>query len=183
MKTVILDGNLKSGNSPFDIYMKDFCTALSRNKILVKRFLLRDMDLKCCTGCWSCWTKTPGRCAIKDDAEQIYPEIIDADLLVYASPIVCGFVTSRLKTIQDRLIPLILPYITFVHGEMHHVKRYPSYPAAACIFSLDDQSDTEDFEITSRMYRRFAINTWSDFLFAKTTETPPEEAADAAALL
>lgn len=163
--------------------MKDFCTALSRKDVPVKRFLLRDMDLNYCTGCWTCWVRTPGRCMFKDDAEQIYPEVVDADLMVYASPLVCGFVTSLLKTIQDRLIPLILPYITFVRGEMHHVKRYPSYPAVACIFDLDDQSDSEDFEITSRMCRRFAINTWSHFLFAKTTETPPEEAADAAALL
>ena len=33
----------------------------------IEFFQLSKMNLKYCTGCWSCWYKTPGLCPIKDD--------------------------------------------------------------------------------------------------------------------
>ena len=34
-----------------------------------------------CHGCFACWTKTPGKCVIKDDMEEFQEKYIKADLI------------------------------------------------------------------------------------------------------
>ena len=56
--------------------------------------------------------------------DQILTETAGADRLIFASPLVMGFVHSSFKMVMDRMIPLLLPYIGIHHGEMHHYLRY-----------------------------------------------------------
>lgn len=80
-----------------------------------------------CTGCWSCWWKTPGRCTRKD-LDEFYHQYITADRAIYFSKVTKGFVSGNLKTLFDRMIPLYLPYTTHTTGESMHVPRYDKYP-------------------------------------------------------
>lgn len=80
-----------------------------------------------CTGCWSCWWKTPGRCTQKD-LDEFYHQYITADKAIYFSRVTKGFVSGNLKTLFDRMIPLYLPYTTHTTGESMHVRRYDKYP-------------------------------------------------------
>ncbi|CUX70510.1 hypothetical protein BN3590_03988 [Clostridium sp. C105KSO15] len=41
-----------------------------------------DTEIKDCIGCWSCWWKTPGKCALNDDAYKLYKDYI---CLLYTS--------------------------------------------------------------------------------------------------
>ena len=34
---------------------------------------LLNKNISNCIGCFGCWTKTPGKCIIRDDATEIYP--------------------------------------------------------------------------------------------------------------
>ncbi|AHF05998.1 hypothetical protein [Desulfitobacterium metallireducens] len=80
-----------------------------------------------CTGCWSCWWKTPGRC-IQKDLDEFYHQYITADKAIYFSKVTKGFVSGNLKTLFDRMLPLYLPYTTYKTGESMHVPRYEKYP-------------------------------------------------------
>jgi hypothetical protein len=116
------------------------------------------MNIMQCTGCWSCWWKTPGICATKDDAQSIMYHVIHADLVVHASPVVAGFTSALLKTIQDRCIVLLHPYIEPIQGECHHRKRYDRYPDMALLLQPQSDTDEEDIEIITDIYHRLAIN-------------------------
>lgn len=83
---------------------------------------------KDCIGCWNCWMKTPGRCA-HSDLNTFYKEYIAADKVIILTKASRGFVSSRLKTLLDRLIPLYLPYVVVDSGESRHLPRYDKYPA------------------------------------------------------
>ena len=48
---------------------------------------LKDKDIKHCSGCFTCWTKTPGKCIHKDDMEELLHKISQADVIVYATPL------------------------------------------------------------------------------------------------
>jgi hypothetical protein len=174
MQITILNGNKKPDNSIFTDYLESIAQKLGESH-KVNHFNLLQMNLKQCTGCWSCWWKTPGLCAIKDDAEPIMRSIVYSDLLVFASPIVAGFTTSLLKRIHDRLVMLIHPYIEPLKGECHHRKRYYSYPNVALLLQKEADTDSEDIEIITDIYKRFALNLHASLEHVWFTETNNKE--------
>lgn len=90
-------------------------------------FDISGLNINDCTGCWSCWWKTPGRCAFTD-LDEFYNKYITADKAIYLAKVTRGFVSGNLKTLFDRMIPLYLPYTTYKTGESMHVTRYDKYP-------------------------------------------------------
>lgn len=76
-----------------------------------------------CVGCFGCWTKTPGKCVIRDDAVQIYPRIAASDRVLYISRVKYGGYDTVMKTMLERSIPVQQAFIRLLHGETHHVQR------------------------------------------------------------
>lgn len=70
-----------------------------------KLYSLTDMDIKHCQSCFFC--RKEETCAIKDDMQAVYADIKNADAVVIASPVYMLQVTSLVKTLFDRLFPMI----------------------------------------------------------------------------
>ncbi len=159
MQITILNGDPNPGENDLARFTSFIPEATGANNE-IRYFPLADMQIKHCTGCWTCWWKTPGLCIWKDDADAIFEAVINSDLVVFASPVTAGFTSSLLKRIQDRLIVLIHPYIELVQGECHHRKRYDSYPDFALLLNTtpEEETDAEDIEIITDIYKRLAIN-------------------------
>lgn len=86
---------------------------------------ITDMKIEPCKGCYACWTKSPGRCIIKDDMAKLIEKYINADLLVWSFPLYYFGVPSQTKAFMDRLLPLNLPEITIRDdGRSGHPPRY-----------------------------------------------------------
>lgn len=68
-------------------------------------------NIRDCLGCFGCWTKTPGKCVIADDMEQILAAYLAADIVVWSFPLYYYGMPSRTKALMDRLLPLNLPYM------------------------------------------------------------------------
>ena len=84
---------------------------------------LSELNLSNCVGCFGCWTKTPGRCVIRDDAVSVYPLIARSSDLIYVSRIFCGSYDVPMKTMLERSIPVQQAFIRLYHGETHHMQR------------------------------------------------------------
>jgi len=175
MKIVILNGNPESAGNLFEENLNKLCSSLETKGIEVNHIRLRNHNVMSCTGCWGCWVKTPGECLIQDDSKVIRREVILADLLIFASPLIMGFTSALLKITQDKLIPLVLPYIELVDDECHHVKRYEKYPKLGLIYAREPETDQEDIQIVTDIYKRLAINLRSELMFSKSIEEPLEE--------
>ena len=50
-----------------------------------------------CVGCFGCWTKTPGRCVIRDDAARVYPLIARSEQVLYVSRVKYGSYAPVMK--------------------------------------------------------------------------------------
>lgn len=183
MKILILNGNPDKGNGSFDRYIESLTSTLTKSGQSAQTIVLRNMDIRHCTGCWSCWWKTPGVCMHRDDMPSMYRSILAADLLILASPVIMGYMSALLKRANERFIPLLHPYFAMREGEWHHRGRYKRYPSLGIILGKGDDTDDEDIAIITDIYRRQAVNFLTTLKHAFTTDRPIKEACDAISTL
>jgi multimeric flavodoxin WrbA len=66
------------------------------------------MNIHPCHECFNCAkTKDAAGCAQADDMADIYDKMVDADLVIWASPIFCWNVTAQTKMALDRCFALL----------------------------------------------------------------------------
>lgn len=167
---VVLDGNPDPAERTFDRAMSELEQNLRDHGHAVTRFILRDLNIKQCVGCWSCWVRTPGRCAVDDDGDRIRRAWRHADIVVMASPLIAGFISADLKTITDKFIPLAHPYITLVDGECMHEHRYDRLPSLAALLEPTADDTEEDLRVNVEWIRRTAEHIREPLVAAVTAE-------------
>lgn len=114
------------------------------------------LNIANCVGCFGCWTKTPGKCVIRDDAVKVYPAIAKSDTLLYISRIKYGGYDTVMKKMLERAIPVQQAFIRLVDGETHHVQRDVK-PKNATIIAYGDISD-EEKGLFEKLVARNALN-------------------------
>lgn len=67
------------------------------------------MKIGGCRGCEYCHTKGGGTCVQKDDMEQVYPALAEAELLVLASPVYYFGLTGQLESAVSRFYAVMAP--------------------------------------------------------------------------
>nr|WP_122012708.1 flavodoxin family protein [Maliibacterium massiliense] len=91
----------------------------------VRRVDIYAQEIAPCTGCFGCWTRTPGRCVLADDMADILAAYITADVVVWSVPLYYYGMPSQGKAVMDRLLPLSEPQIvTLPDGRNGHPQRY-----------------------------------------------------------
>ena len=125
----------------------------TKNETKIVVYNSMDTEIMDCIGCWSCWWKTPGTCALKDGADQLYKDYINSDEVVILFHTENGFIDGKGKTFLDRLIQHYLPYIKLRNGECGHLKRYDKYPIINFYFEKDGLSNEEVMVINNYLAR------------------------------
>lgn len=100
-------------------------------------------DIKPCIGCFSCWTKTPGKCVIRDGYDSTGITMGKCDELIIVSECRYGSVSSFVKNVQDRAISYIHPCFVIKKGEMHHKRRYFNTLKVSAYFYGNDITEEE----------------------------------------
>lgn len=100
-KIVVLVGSArKNGNT--DLLAKAFVDGASiKNNVEVVS--VADYKVNPCIGCNSCFSRENHQCFQKDDMALIYEKLMDADMIVAASPVYFYGISAQLKAIVDRL--------------------------------------------------------------------------------
>jgi len=180
MKITILDGNPNASNEQFDGYLQRLASAMEAGGHEVAELTLREMEIEQCVGCFGCWVKTPGECAVhEDDIEKVLRAMVNSDFVLYASTIVMGFPNEPLKRAIERTIPLLLPYFKFVDGEIRHKPRYDWSPRMGVLWERSGDTDDEDIEIVNEIFEQVAQEWSSTLSVNELTSRPAEEVAHA----
>ncbi len=127
MRLVAFNGSPRGKRSNTDKILQPFLEGARSTGLCVETetIYLKDYKINHCLGCFTCWTKTPGVCIQKDDLGLLVDKVIDADIMVFATPLYIFTVSGLMKNFMDRLMMgLAKPYI-IKRGEYYtHPSRY-----------------------------------------------------------
>ncbi|MBQ8170822.1 MAG: flavodoxin family protein [Oscillospiraceae bacterium] len=110
MRVLVLNGSPKSERSNTLNITKAFLKGFPEDTE-VEYVNIYKLNIKPCVGCFSCWSKTPGKCVIKDDMQELYGKIEAADIVIESFPLYFFGMPSQLKCMTDRCLPFMLPYM------------------------------------------------------------------------
>jgi len=101
MKIAVLNGSPKKGNTAALINCFEQGAKEAGHEVEVLH--VGKMKIGGCLGCEYCHTKGEGKCVQKDDMEKVMPAYLEADMIVYASPIYYFDVTAQLSAAMQRV--------------------------------------------------------------------------------
>ncbi len=102
---IIIGSPRKNGDTA--VLAKEAERGLLANGITSKIYILNEMDIAGCQGCYGCKQDRNTSCTRLDDMQIFYQALTHADGIILASPIYFGGVTGQTKLWLDRLFPYI----------------------------------------------------------------------------
>ena len=101
-KVLILSGSpRKGGNS--DLLCREFARGAQESGCDVEILRVAAKKIAPCSGCYYCRAHN-GECAHKDDMAEVLQKMIDADVIVMASPVYFYSIDAQLKAVIDRTV-------------------------------------------------------------------------------
>lgn len=147
---VAVSGSPRGRNGYTHLMLEQLMRPLE-NRADCDAFVLAEKDIRRCTGCCSCWTKTPGHCVIKDDVPAMLARHEKADLVIFAFPLYIFTVPGLLKDYMDRTLLLVHPDMARNNAKTHHPKRRP-HPQRFIVLCQSGFPEREHFDAVRRTF-------------------------------
>lgn len=114
MKILVINGSPKGKRSNTYRMTQAFVEGMQQaaEDVQVEELTVKQLDVKPCLGCFSCWNKTPGQCCIQDDMHMVIQKRLWADVTIWSFPLYYFNVPGGLKSLIDRQLPMVLPFMT-----------------------------------------------------------------------
>ncbi len=100
-KVLILSGSPRRGGNS-DTLCDQFAKGAIDAGHKVEKIRVAEKNIGYCRACYACAEN--GECVIKDDMAEILQKMIDADVLVLASPVYFYSIAAQLKAVIDRSV-------------------------------------------------------------------------------
>jgi len=98
MKAIgVLGSPHEDGNTA---YLLEGILSVLRKELKTEMIFLKNYEIRPCEGC--CFCEESHKCIIKDDMQKLYPKIMEASVIILASPSYMGGVTSRMRAFMER---------------------------------------------------------------------------------
>jgi multimeric flavodoxin WrbA len=158
LKITAFNGSPRAGKGNTHVMVEAFLAGAREAGAEVENVFLADKTIKHCTGCFKCWSTTPGKCAISDDMNGLLEKYLASDVVVFATPLYIDNVSGMMKCFMDRLVPVGDPHLEFDgNGETRHVRRYEKYPDFVVISNCGFPEQSQ-FQVLRLLFRRIARN-------------------------
>lgn len=145
-----------SGQSKTEMMLNSLLNGMREAGAEVELVNLREKKVRFCQGCFTCWTKTPGKCVLNDDmTNELFPKWSQSDLVIYATPLYHFTVNAHLKAFIERTLPMLEPFFAeAANGSTHHPLRFK--PPALVMLSVAGFPEMHVFD---------QLSSWARFIF------------------
>jgi len=124
MNILAINGSPRAASGNTDVLVQAFLSGARSAGAETDTVYVADLEIRHCTGCFSCWTRTPGACIHDDDMPELLARVRRSDAVVLASPLYGGMVTGLMKTCLDRMLPLSHAAMVQAGDRHGHPARY-----------------------------------------------------------
>jgi len=158
MKVMAINSSPRSGSgeSKTELMLNSLLEGMRQAGAEVELVNLREKRVRYCAGCFTCWTKTPGKCIHKDDMTgALFPQWLESDLVIYATPLYHFHVNAHMKTFIERTLPMLEPFL--IEGE-NGATRHPLRHKVPAVVMLSVAGFPE-------MHVFDQLSAWTRFIF------------------
>jgi len=157
MKITVFNGSPQAERGNTHVMVEAFLEGARAAGAETENIFLAHKTIHHCAGCYTCWLKTPGKCAIRDDMAELLPKLQGSNLVVFATPLYVDNVTGIMKNFMDRMIPVADPYFEKdAGGECRH-KTTGKVPRIMVISNCGFPEQSH-FQVLRLLFRRIARN-------------------------
>ena len=127
-----------------------------------KLLMLNEVNLEQCRGCYACIARGEENCPLKDDRDMIIKEMLDADGVVFASPVHVNHITALMKHFIGRL------------GFMSHRPRFfDKYAMVMAVCGMFGAKEANEY--MNDIFSSFGFNVVSSLELAISAKTEKEK--------
>ena len=158
MKILAINSSPRTGDqSKTELMLNHLVEGMQEAGADVEVVNLREKKIKYCIGCFTCWTKTPGKCIHKDDmTKELFPKWQNSDLVVYATPLYHYTLNAEMKAFIERTLPILEPF--FEQRDNRTVHPLRQAPPDAVVLSVAGFLEMSVFD---------QLSSYVNFLFGR----------------
>jgi multimeric flavodoxin WrbA len=104
MRVVAINGSPRGTASNTAVMIEALLDGFASNGDLVKSIVLSEKSIQYCSGCYTCWSKTPGVCIHKDDMKDIIQQLRDTSVVVIGTPLYFNNISGTLNRMLKNVI-------------------------------------------------------------------------------
>lgn len=165
MKILVLQGSIKGEKGITELLVKKFLSGVMKAEpsCCVEVEYLCTSNIHNCSGCLSCWAKTPGKCRYEDDMTDLVTKYREADIIVAASPLYFDSMSSHMKKFWERMLPLLDPHFEHGHEKVRHRMR-DDKKRALFVISTCTFPEVKQFDALVLSFKRIAYNLKMEYI-------------------
>lgn len=101
-KVLVLSGSFRKGGNS-DLLCDQFIKGATEVGHEAEKIFINDKKINYCKGCGVC--NTTHQCVMKDDMAEVLNKMVEADVIVMATPVYFYTMNGQMKTLIDRTVP------------------------------------------------------------------------------
>lgn len=157
MKILSFNSSPRKNKGATEIVLDKFLEGAKDAGANCEKIYLSDKKIRQCTGCFGCWIKTPGKCVFQDDdMPKILEEMEKADIIVFATPLYHFGMSSDMKIMMEKTLPLLEPWLIKNEKITTHPRRNKNKKDKWVIISVCGFPEIEHFQSLDLNFEQIA---------------------------
>ena len=149
MKLLTINSSGRGGRGHTATFLASIAGGARAAGAEVQNLDLANLNIRPCSGCLTCWFRTPGRCQVPDDLSRVHKAFLDADTIIFGTPMYLYGMNGRMKNMLERLLfSFTCPEPILIDGRLGHHAFYAGRRLRLVLLCTGSFDDPDMFQPT-----------------------------------